>query len=111
MSRRHHHKKPASGIRSSRILTLAAGLAFGLALLNVVLHLGNRQRAAEVSSRAAFIQQSLKLSRLNDEIIKSLAVLAARSGDDQIKDLLARQGISYRLNGRADPGSGPQEDP
>ena len=100
MSRKHRHQDSGSPkTKAPRVLTLAAGLALSLVLFNVVLHVSNLAKAQQLRSRAAYIQQSLKLERINNEFIKALAIIAVRKQDAQIEDLLSRHGISYRVEG------------
>lgn len=81
------------------------GVLCGVALLglifvavNIFLFLGNRTIQGEVNDRQQFINQSLQLDRLNRELIAALANLAARSNDDQVRNLLASQGITFTVN-------------
>lgn len=53
---------------------------------------GNQQL---VNERQRFIAQNVQLSRLNTEIIQTLARLAVAHDDSAIKALLSAQGISY----------------
>ncbi len=108
MSRRSHHRDPGTPKnKAPRILTLTAGLALALVMFNVVLHASNLAKAREAAARAAYIQQSLKLDRINSELIKALAIVAARKHDQQIEALLARHGIAYRVEeSKSTAGSG-----
>lgn len=87
-----------------RILTALAAVALVLVLANMVLFTQNRQAQVEVASRAQFIQQVAQLEPLYREIVKALADLSVRNNDDQLRDVLARQGISIAQN----PGQVPE---
>ena len=69
-----------------------------MALANILLFSQNRERQQEVTSRGQFIQQSVQLEALYREIAKALADLAVRNKDQQLRDMLAAQGISVTVN-------------
>jgi hypothetical protein len=86
------------------ILTLIGGLCVALVILNMFLFTGNRTRQAEISARGQYIQQSVQLQGLYQQIVRGLADLSVRNKDPQLHDLLARQGINVTVN--AQPASG-----
>jgi hypothetical protein len=86
------------------VLTPLAVLMLLLVLVNVLLSLGNQNLRLEVTERQQFITQSIQLEALNREIIGVLAGIAIQNNDDQLKSLLASQGIS--LGGGAEPRAG-----
>ena len=77
---------------------LLGALALILAIVNSVLFSNNRQEQNEISTRGQYIQQSLQLEPLYQSLIKSLAELAAKDNDKQIRDLLAAHGITFSAN-------------
>ena len=81
-----------------------AGLAVLLAALNIFLFEVNRTMKQEIVHRQEFITQSVSLSQLNNQIIRSLANLSAEQQDQQLKQLLANHGITFTIN--ADAGKG-----
>lgn len=81
-----------------RLLTLIAAATLLVALANILLFSQNRERQQEVTSRGQFIQQSVQLEALYREIAKALADLAVRNKDQQLRDMLAAQGISVTVN-------------
>lgn len=87
------------------ILTTAALLLLALILVNMSLFLSNRSAQAEVNTRSQYVQQSLQLEGLYREMVKALADLSARNQDTQLKDLLAKQGITFTVNPPAAAGS------
>ncbi len=75
-----------------------AVLSLAFVIVNIFLFLGNRTIQGDVNDRQQFINQSIQFDRLNRELIAALANLAARHKDDQIRNLLAPQGITFTLN-------------
>lgn len=86
-----------------RALVLLGALALILAIVNALLFSNNRQEQNEISTRGQYIQQSLQLEPLYQSLIKSLAELAAKDNDKQIRDLLAAQGITFSTNAQPQP--------
>jgi uncharacterized membrane protein len=81
-----------------RALLLLGALALILAIVNTVLFSNNRQEQNEMATRGQYIQQSLQLEPLYQSLIKSLAELAAKDNDKQLRDFLAAQGITFSAN-------------
>jgi hypothetical protein len=81
-----------------RLLTVLSGLSLVLVLVNGALFLTNRASQAEITARQQFIQQTVQLEGLYREIVKALAELAVKNGDNQIIQMLAAQGISVSNN-------------
>jgi hypothetical protein len=79
--------------KGKMILTALAALVLLLVVVNILLSLGNQSLRAEVSERQQFITQSIQLESLHREIVTVLATVALKSKDDQLKNLLAAQGI------------------
>jgi len=79
-------------------LTVLAVLMLVLVLVNIVLSLGNQSLRVEVNERQQFIAQSMQLEGLHREIITALATVALKTNDEQLKSLLASQGISFSPN-------------
>ncbi|MFO1200865.1 MAG: hypothetical protein U1E86_28260 [Burkholderiaceae bacterium] len=75
------------------------GVAIVLAIVNAALITGNRSTQAEVNARAQFIQQSVQLEGLFNEMVRVLVELAARNHDEQLKALLQGVGITYTVSG------------
>lgn len=76
------------------MLTAAGALAIVLALANMMLFQANRKLQDEANSRAQYIQQSIALEGLYRDIVKALADRALATRDEQVRDLLAAEGIS-----------------
>ena len=79
-------------------LTAFAGIACILAAVNVFLSSANRSLQIEANQRQQFINQTGQLSALNNQIINALAGAAAQSNDEDIRAMLASQGIAFTLN-------------
>ncbi len=80
------------------ILTGLAAIGLVLAVANMVLFSQNRTAQAEVTGRAQYIQQAAQLEPLYREMVKALAELAVRNNDAQLRDMLAKQGITVSLS-------------
>ncbi|MDD4274927.1 MAG: hypothetical protein PHG14_14520 [Desulfobacter postgatei] len=79
------------------LLNTLGGLALLLVLINMTLYKQNRNLHNEINNRQEFINQSIQLSHLNNEIIKSLAQLAAKNKDELISNLLTSHGITVTV--------------
>ena len=80
--------------------------ALVLVAVNISLFSTNRGLQAEVLRQQQTVNQGLRLSRLNDQIIRGLASLAAQTRDDQITAMLARHGVTFNV-GPAPAGAPP----
>jgi hypothetical protein len=84
------------------VLTILAALMLVLVLANVLLSLGNQSLRVDVNERQQLITQAMQLEGLHREIVTVLASIAVKSNDEQLKSLLASQGISFGADaGRA----------
>lgn len=75
-----------------------AGVTLVLLVINIALHLGNRSIQAEVNARQQYIEQTMRLSRLNNQLIQALANLSVQTNDQEIRNLLAAQGVIFSVN-------------
>jgi hypothetical protein len=66
-----------------------------LVLVDILMSLGNQSLRAEVNQRQQFLAQSMQLEGLHREIITVLATVALKTNNDQLKSLLASQGINF----------------
>jgi hypothetical protein len=81
--------------RAYLLLTGGAVLLVLITFANIGLYLGNRSLQADVAARGQFIQGTVQLQGLYQEMVKSLAGLAVRNGGDpQLKDLLSKHGFN-----------------
>jgi hypothetical protein len=77
------------------ILTALAVIMLVLVLVDILMSLGNQSLRAEVNQRQQFLAQSMQLEGLHREIITVLATVALKTNNDQLKSLLASQGINF----------------
>jgi hypothetical protein len=82
------------------LMTLAVA-AVALAIANMWLVTRTRDTQLELGQRQQFIQQSVPLETLYRDIVKALAELGVKSGDRQVLDVLAAQGINLSYQGAA----------
>ncbi|HVN43606.1 MAG TPA: hypothetical protein VMT66_00010 [Steroidobacteraceae bacterium] len=87
------------------ILMAVTAASLLLVVLDARLVMSNRVLRTEVDSRGKYIQQSIQLQGLYQEVIKALADLAVRNKDDELRDLLSRQGISVTVTPPAPSGA------
>ena len=84
-----------------RATVVLGAVALALVVVNAVLLVGNQQRQGEVNGRQAFINQSARLARLNQELVNTLAQVAVKRKDDALRDLLTANGITINANASA----------
>jgi len=88
--------------RSQFVTLMALAVAaVALAIGNMWLVTRTRDTQLELGQRQQFIQQSVALETLYRDIVKALAELGVKSGDRQVLDLLAAQGINLSYQGAA----------
>jgi hypothetical protein len=80
------------------ILTTLAAVGLLLVIGSMVMFSQNRAAQAEVGGRSQYIQQAAQLEPLYREMVKALADLAVRNNDAQLRDMLAKQGITVSAN-------------
>jgi hypothetical protein len=81
--------------KGKRVLTGLAVLMLVLVLVNILMSLGNQSLRAEVNERQQVLAQGMQLEGLHREIITVLATVALKTNNDQLKSLLASQGINF----------------
>jgi hypothetical protein len=95
-----------------RALSLLGWCALALVILNIVLFSGNRALRDEVNARQKFINDSIKVNQLNNQLIQLLARTAVSNNDLQLQGLLATNGVTYEVRsnaaGAASPSTGPE---
>ena len=82
------------------VLTGIGVLALVLVILNIVTAMTNADLRKEVNERQQYINQSVKLSRLHNQLVQGLAKLAAQSGDEALRAVLAKHGIRFSVQGQ-----------
>ena len=83
------------------LLNTLAVITLILVAVNISLSMGNRTVQTQVLQRQQFINQSIRLSRLNNQLIRALAVASAQTDDQQIRDLLSAHGVTFSVNADA----------
>lgn len=78
-----------------------AGLTLILVFLNVWLVLSDQSRQAEVNQRQQYINQSIRLGRINEGLVRALATTAVNNKDDKLRKLLTDQGINFTFTPNA----------
>jgi len=51
-----------------------------------------------LAEKQQFVNQTLPISRLNGQLVQTLANVSARTGDQALSELLAGQGIQFSVN-------------
>jgi len=91
-----------------RRILLGLALPFaGIVAANVSMVALNRASQSEIAERAQFIQQSVALERLNQEIIRALAELAVRNQDKDVTALLNANGVTFTASAPAPASPAP----
>lgn len=80
------------------IATSIASLALALMAASVTLQGLNRSLQSDINLRQQYVAQSMQLETLYREIIRALAEAGARNNDQQVREMLARHGITYTVN-------------
>ena len=80
-----------------RGLNLFSFLTLILVFVNMFLLVGNQSLQRSVTERQQFIMQSIQAQTGAREIIAALANLAVRTDDEQLKELLAKHGITVSV--------------
>ena len=85
------------------VLTGLGALALGAAATSIGLTEHNNGLRRGIAEQQQYVQQSVQLEGLYREMVRALAELSARSGDEPLRSLLQRHGITYNLNAPAAP--------
>ena len=80
-----------------RGLNLLGFLTLILVFVNMFLLVGNQSLQRSVTERQQFIMQSIQAQAGAREIIAALANFAVRTDDEQLKELLAKHGITVSV--------------
>lgn len=75
-----------------------AGIALVLAIVNAFLFTSNRALRDEANVQTQFIQQSVQLEGLFNEMVRALAEMSVRDNDEQLKMMLQMVGVTVSLN-------------
>ena len=83
---------------SQRGLNVIGFLTLILVFVNMFLLVGNQSLQRIVAERQQVIMRSIQMQVPAREVISALANLAVRSEDEQLKQLLAKHGITVSVN-------------
>jgi predicted Holliday junction resolvase-like endonuclease len=84
----------AFSLKRIGFLTPLAVLILILVLANVLLTLGNQSLRQQLAQRQQIINQSIQMEGLHREIVTAIATVAMKNNDEQLKGLLASQGVN-----------------
>lgn len=87
------------------LLSTLGGLALAAAVAGIGLAQYNAGLRRQIGDQQQYIQQSVQLEGLYREMVRALAELSARSGDEPLRALLQRHGIQYSVNAPATPAA------
>ena len=77
-----------------RLLVALSGITLVLVVVYIVLTQDNRSVQTEINQRQQFINQGIRLGRINDALIHILATTAVSNNDDKLRALLAQNVIT-----------------
>jgi hypothetical protein len=99
----------SAGLSSVQYWTLTgiAVAAFALVVVNIGLSMSNAEVRKEVNARQQYIDQSVQLGRFHNQLVQGLATLSARSGDEELRSVLASHGINFSVGEGAPEASPP----
>ena len=80
------------------LLVALGALALLLVAANGVLFTQNRSAQAALNQRQAFVQQTVPLEGLYNDIVKTLAQMGVKGNDRQVLNMLASQGLTITVN-------------
>lgn len=86
------------------ISTAFATVALGLVVVNIVLASGNREMQRQANQRQQFINQSIQLGAVHNQLVTALGTLAAQTNDADIRNMLASHGVTITINPPASGG-------
>lgn len=85
-------------------------LALILALANLVQGYYNRKLQDDVVSGQAQLGKAQTLANVNNSLVQLLAKAAAENNDNDIRDLLARNGVTFKANAPVQPKQEPTDE-
>lgn len=91
------------------LLVILAAAPLVLTTADFVLAQGNQSLRADLSRRQHQITESVQIARVNQVLIRQIAMAAVKSKDGKLRDLLSRNGITIRINPPSPAGDGKVE--
>lgn len=83
------------------VLVVLGTLALLLAVANGVLFTQNRSLQVALNQRQAYVQQTVPLEGLYNDIVKTLAQMAVKGNDREVLNMLAAHGLTVTVNAPA----------
>jgi hypothetical protein len=87
------------------VLFVGAVATLALLFVNRGVADGNRESLKEVTERQAFINDTIRISNFSAQFIQSLAQIAARTGDADIRQVLADHGVTFTVDEATQPAA------
>jgi hypothetical protein len=88
------------------LLVIVAGAPLVFTVVDFVLAQGNHSLRAEVDQRQHLIEQGAQLARINQVLIRQIAVTAVKGRDGKLRELLSQNGITINVNPPPDDAKG-----
>jgi hypothetical protein len=82
----------------NQLAVVLAVICLGLSLYNVLQAEDVRKLRTEFQQRQAVINEGAGYRDLNQRVINALANVAANSGDEAIRNMLASVGVTFKVN-------------
>ncbi len=82
----------------NQLVVVLAAICLGLSIYNVLQSEDVRKLRAEFQQRQAVINEGASYRDLNQRVINALANVAANSGDEAIRNMLASVGVTFKVN-------------
>lgn len=79
------------------LLVALAAIPLVLTIVDFVVAQGNQALRAEVARRQHVIVEGAQLARINQVLIREIAVAAVKNKDAKLHDLLTRNGIAIKI--------------
>ena len=76
-----------------------------LVAINITLFLGNRSLQVQMQEQQLIINEGIRVSRVNTQLIQAIATLSAQSDDADLRALLAAHGVTFKFNPNPDESS------
>ena len=89
-------------------VTALAAICLGLNIFSVVLNEEFRALSTEYEQRQSYLAEDAGYRKLNNDLVQALANLAASTGDEDIRQLLTSEGITYTVNEPPASATSPQ---
>lgn len=80
------------------VLVVLGTLGLVLAVANGVLFTQNRSLQVALNQRQAYVQQTVPLEGLYNDIVKTLAQMAVKGNDREVLNMLAAHGLTVTVN-------------